>query len=106
MPVGKAGWSGRGSCGSPQCRAELCRYDSDSGFYEPISKPSIMANGTLGSGNSATIEMTYIQGRMRGEIPTMLISYNNKFKLVTTYSSPALFTYISGEWVLLTVGNP
>ena len=84
----------------------LCRYDSDSGFYEPISKPSIMANGTLGSGNSATIEMTYIQGRMRGEIPTMLINYNNKFKLVIIYSSPALFTYISGEWVLLTVGNP
>ena len=65
-----------------------------------------MANGTLGSGNSATIEMTYIQGRMRGEIPTMLINYNNKFKLVIIYSSPALFTYISGEWVLLTVGNP
>ena len=84
----------------------LCRYDSNSGFYEPISKPSIMANGILGSANTATIEMTYIQGRQKGAIPTMNISYNNKFKFRDTPpSAPCLFTYISGEWILVTVGN-
>ena len=83
----------------------LCRYDSNSGFYEPISKPSIMANGILGSANSATIEMTYIQGRQKGAIPTMNITFNNKFKFNLQNNAPCLFTYISGEWILVTVGN-
>jgi hypothetical protein len=82
----------------------LCRYDRDSGFYEPISKPSIMAVGKIDSGNKAIIEMTYVQGRKKGEIPTMLVTFDNsKFNLSYTQGKNGMFNYLAGQWILTNV---
>jgi hypothetical protein len=82
----------------------LCRYDVDSGFYEPISKPSIMTIGKIDSGNKAVIEMTYVQGRKKGEIPTMLVTFDNsKFNLSYTQGKNGMFTYLAGQWILTNV---
>lgn len=92
-------------CGytAPRGAKILCRYDGDSGFYEPISKPTYIVKGSLISGtNQANIEMSYIQGKRKGEnYPTMVISYDNPFGL-TTAGGAGLFTYINGKWTLTT----
>jgi hypothetical protein len=92
-------------CGytAPRGAKILCRYDSDSGFYEPISKPTYIVKGSLVSGtNQASIEMSYVQGKRKGEnYPTMVVSYENPFGL-STAGGAGLFTYINGKWTLTT----
>ncbi len=84
----------------------LCRYDSDTGYYEPISKPVIMTSGKIDSGNRAVLEMSYVQGRKRGEIPTMLVTFDNtKFNLPISTGKNGLFTFMSGKWILTQVQN-
>ncbi len=92
-------------CGytAPRGAKLLCRYDADSGFYEPVSKPSFIVKGTVTAGsNQANIEMSYIQGKKRGEnYPSMLVNFENPFDLPTTKGA-GLFTYINGKWTLTT----
>jgi hypothetical protein len=92
-------------CGytAPRGAKILCRYDTDSGFYEPISKPAYIVKGTMVAGtNQANIEMSYLQGKKRGEnYPSMLVNYDNPFSLTTT-GGAGLFTYINGKWTLTT----
>ena len=92
-------------CGytAPRGAKILCRYDTDSGFYEPISKPTYIVKGSLVAGtNQANIEMSYLQGKRKGEnYPTMVVSYDNPFSL-TTSGGAGLFTYINGKWTLTT----
>lgn len=84
----------------------LCRYDSDSGYYEPITKPVIMTSGRIDSGNRAVLEMSYVQGRKRGEIPTMLVTFDNtKFNLPISTGKNGLFTFMGGKWILTQVQN-
>ncbi len=92
-------------CGytAPRGAKILCRYDNEFGFYEPISKPTYIVKGTLVPGTTqASIEMSYVQGKRRGEnYPTMVISYENPFGL-STAGGAGLFTYINGKWTLTT----
>ena len=82
----------------------LCRYDSDSGFYEPISKPSIITSGFTQQGNRiATIFMNYVQGRQSGQIPQMTISYEDRLGLNPGSNKAGMFTYVGGTWVLTAV---
>jgi hypothetical protein len=92
-------------CGytAPRGAKLLCRYDGDSGFYEPVSKPSFIVKGTIITGsNQANIEMSYLQGRQSGENYTsMLVNFENPFAL-STNNGVGLFTYINGKWTLTT----
>jgi hypothetical protein len=92
-------------CGytAPRGAKLLCRYDTDSGFYEPVSKPSFIAKGTMTTGsNQANIEMSYAQGQQSGETYTsMLVNFENPFGLSTS-QGVGLFTYINGKWTLTT----
>lgn len=92
-------------CGytAPRGAKILCRYDGESGFYEPISKPTYIVKGSLVSGtNQASIEMSYVQGKKKGEnYPTMVVAYENPFGLPTA-GGAGLFTYINGKWTLTT----
>jgi hypothetical protein len=81
----------------------LCRYDSDSGFYEPISKPTIITTGRIDTGNQAIIDMTYVQGRQSGQIPQTIITFDNKFGFPITTGKIGLFTYVGGKWILTTI---
>jgi hypothetical protein len=81
----------------------LCRYDSDSGFYEPISKPSIVAMGIIDVGNRVRIDMTYVQGRQSGVIPSTMATFDNPFGFSVAVGKKGLFTYIAGKWTLTTI---
>ena len=92
-------------CGytAPRGSKILCRYDAESGFYEPISKPTYIVKGTMTPGsNQASIELSYVQGKKKGEnYPTMVVNYDNPFGLSTS-NGMGLFTYINGKWTLTT----
>jgi hypothetical protein len=82
----------------------LCRYNSDNGFYEPISKPAIIAVGKILNGTTATIQMNYAQGRRNGEIPTMQVVFDNsQFNFSITAGKNGMFTFLGGKWILTSI---
>jgi hypothetical protein len=79
----------------------LCRYDTDSGYYEPISKPNIVAPGQIISGNTASLEMAYTQGRKSGQVPVINITFDNSlFNFSIVSGRRGLFSYLNGKWTL------
>jgi hypothetical protein len=91
----------KGGYTAPRGAKLLCRYDKDSGFYEPVSKQTFVVGGTVGYGKSATIEMSYVQGRKSGEaIPTSSITFIDPFGFDAQSGKKGLFTFINGEWTL------
>ena len=94
----KSGWT------APRGAKFLCRYDSDSGFYEPVSKPSYTVFGKLISSNEANISMHYVQGKSAGSIPTMRVVFENKLGLTYDAGSNGFFNYDGGKWILISVG--
>ena len=94
----KSGWT------APRGSKFLCRYDSDSGFYEPVSKPSYTVFGKLVSSTEANISMHYVQGKNAGSIPTMRVNFDNKLNLSFDSGSNGFFNYDGGKWILISVG--
>ena len=86
---------------APRGAKLLCRYDKNSGFYEPVSKPSFVTKGSItADSNQASIEMAYTPGSTQGEtFPTMLVAFDNPFN-INASGGKGLFTYISGKWIL------
>jgi hypothetical protein len=94
----------KGGYTAPRGCKLLCRYDSSAGFYEPVSKSSFICKGTIDQGNNkAVLELAYVQGKKAGEIPTMLVDYENTFNLSVSQGKKGLFTFMGGKWVLTTV---
>jgi hypothetical protein len=85
---------------APKGTKLLCRYNIDSGFYEPMSKPILVAKGIIASSSTATIDMHYIQGRKSGTIPTALVTFDNPLSFSTAVNDKGIFTYINGLWTL------
>ena len=81
----------------------LCRYDTDTGFYEPVSKPTIITTGRIATGQQATIDMNYVQGRQSGQIPQTVITFNNKLNFSFSTGDIGMFTYIGGQWELTAI---
>jgi hypothetical protein len=92
-------------CGytAPRGTKLLCRYNRVTGFYEPISKPVIMAKGSIVSSNKATIELHYVQGRRSSTVPTVLMDYTNPMAFTTNTGSVGMFTFINGMWTLISI---
>jgi len=85
---------------APKGTKLLCRYNIDSGFYEPMSKPILVVKGIIASSSTATIDMHYIQGRKSGTIPTALVTFDNPLSFSTAVNDTGIFTYINGLWTL------
>lgn len=94
----KSGWT------APRGAKFLCRYDSDSGFYEPVSKPSYSVFGKIVQNNQANISMHYAQGKSAGSIPTMSVPFENKLNLSYKTGANGFFNYDGGKWTLISVG--
>jgi len=92
----------RSGYSAPRGARLYCRYDSDTGFYEPVSKQQFTVYGSISAGgNTATVTMSYVQGKKRGEsAPTMSITFKNPLGFSTTGGS-GMFSYIDGEWTLI-----
>jgi hypothetical protein len=87
---------------APRGAKLLCRYDTDSGYYEPVSKPSFSVMGFIGQG-SATISMSYIEGIKKGEnAPTMQVTYDNPlgFEVSPDNEQKGIFAFMGGKWTL------
>jgi len=93
---------------APRGAKILCRYDSDNGFYEPVSKPTFAVMGIITSGGGATVNMSYVNGIKKGEsTPTMEVSFDNPldFSIPADESPKGLFTFISGKWTLTAISS-
>lgn len=91
----------RGGYTAPRGAKLLCRYSSDSGFYEPISKQSFVVGGLVSGSSTATIQLSYIAGRKKGEpVPTMLVNFDNPFEFNTVIGNRGLFTFMNGKWTI------
>jgi hypothetical protein len=88
---------------APRAAKLLCRYDKDTGFYEPVSKQSYFVFGTITGGNNAVVDLSYIQGKHRGSnFPTLNIVFDNtRFKMNISANSRGMFYYENGTWVLV-----
>ena len=94
-------------CGysAPRGAKLLCRYNRDTGFYEPVSKPSFIVFGTIvGGANTAIIELTYIRGIKSAEnTPKTNIAFDNtrfNFDINAAKSRRGMFLFENGKWIL------
>jgi hypothetical protein len=89
-------------CGytAPQGTKLLCRYNTDTGFYEPVSKPSVIVKGKLTSGSEALIDMHYVQGSSSAIVPKKTVKYENPIGFPTTTNTVGIFSFINGKWTL------
>lgn len=94
----KTGWT------APRGAKLLCRYNSDTGFYEPVSKPSFTVVGTILNNQEANISLKYVQGKNAGSIPTMKVTFRNSLNLTYASGANGFFIYESGQWTLFSVG--
>jgi len=96
-------------CGytAPRGAKLLCRYDTSSGFYEPISKQSFIVFGNITAGNNAIISLTYIQGFKKPEnAPRIPIIFDNtrfNFNINAGIQKRGMFLFENGKWIL--IGN-
>ena len=92
----------RGGYTAPRGAKLLARYDIDTGFYEPISKPSILVFGSIIGAGQATLELSYVQGRKKGSLtPTQVVAFTNKLELNIGTDTKGLFLFENGKWILV-----
>jgi hypothetical protein len=86
---------------APRGTKLLCRYNKDTGFYEPVTKPIVTALGNI-TGRQARIQMSYSQARRAGVVPSYVYAFDNPLEL--TPGAKGLFSYIDGKWTLISTG--
>lgn len=94
----------RASYTAPRGAKLLCKYDKNTGFYEPISKQSFIVFGTTTMGNNAVVDLSYIQGLKSGENAkrVTIVFDNTRFNFVLSGGSKrGMFLYENGKWVLI-----
>ena len=90
---------------APRGSKLLCRYNRDTGFYEPISKPSHIVFGSIvGGSNTAIVELTYVKGIKAAEnVPKTNIVFDNTrfdFNINASKSKRGMFLFENGKWIL------
>ena len=92
---------------APRGAKLYCRYNGDSGFYEPISKQQIIASGIIKQGYSATIFSTYaVPNNSRTQDVTKInVQFVNNLNLEAKPNYRALFIYMEGAWNLMSIGR-
>jgi hypothetical protein len=88
---------------APRGTKLFCRYNGKTGFYEPVSKPSLVVKGKISSATQAIIDMHYVPGRRAGMVPTMTVNFDNPLGFTTPSNAIAIFTFINGKWTLTAI---
>lgn len=93
---------------APRGAKLYCRYNGESGFYEPVSKQQIIASGIIKQGYSATIFSTYaVPNNSRTQDVTKInVQFVNNLNLEAKPNHRALFIYMEGAWNLMSIGRP
>ena len=89
-------------CGytAPKGTKLLCKYNADSGFYEPVSKPAVIVKGKIITSSTALIDMHYVQGSRSNVIPQSTVDYENPINFDIVANSVGIFSFINGKWTL------
>ena len=77
----------------------LCRYNPDLGYYEPISKPNIVALGVINNGE-ANIETAYAKSKTGAVSSDLVVNFNNPLDFQVYSGAPGVFSFIDGSWTL------
>jgi hypothetical protein len=92
-------------CGytAPRGAKILCRFDRETGYYEPITKQQYIVFGSMLGGNNAIADLTYIQGiKSADNIPKINIVFDNtRFNFTLTDKKRGMFMYENGSWILI-----
>jgi len=89
---------------APRGAKLLCRYDKDTGFYEPVTKQAFIVFGTRTTGNNAVVDLKYIQGLKSGEnAQRITITFDNsRFNFnLSSNNRKGMFLYENGQWILI-----
>jgi hypothetical protein len=95
---------------APRGAKMLLRYNTDTGFYEPVSKQQYIVFGTINSNNSATVEFNYMPGFRAGDATYRgIINYANPLNLQQTSNATGstrrgAFMYDNSRWNLIAIG--
>ena len=79
-----------------------CKYNPDLGFYEPISKPTVITTGII-IGGQARIDLVYAKGRLSNSMPNSVVNFANPLSFYVAENSRGIFSYIDGAWTLTAV---
>jgi hypothetical protein len=92
-------------CGycAPMGTKLLCRYNKSTGFYEPLTKPVMIAKGITSSANQARLTLEYIQGRRSINAPVLTVNFDNPVGFTVASDKNAMFTFINGKWTLTAI---
>lgn len=102
---------------SPRGAALYCKYDQDSGFYQPIYNRPLITTGTIANATLADIDQAYTikAGKAMteynkfpffGNKPVLAryrTTYENPLELTYTSGKKGIFSYINGTWTLTNV---
>jgi hypothetical protein len=88
---------------APRGAKLLCRYDSNSGFYEPVSKQSFIVFGKITANNNAVISLTYVQGSRKPEnAPRIPVLFDNtRFNFTISVGNTGMFMFENGKWIII-----
>ena len=99
---------------SPRGAALYCKYDSDSGFYQPIYNRPLITTGTIINGTLVDVDQAYTikSAKAMAEydrnggigikpiIAKYRTVYENPLELIYTTGKKGIFSYINGRWTL------
>lgn len=95
---------------APRSAIIYCAYDSDNGYYEPISQSSFSTSGVIISANTASMYKIY-QAKAQNltnnasqsnesESATFVAQYSNPLDISVMAGDTALFTYLQNGWIV------
>lgn len=92
--------------GAPRGAKLLCKYNYNTGFYEPVNKINITATGVFINSNTARIAFVFDRGSLdyteEQITPDPIeIQFSNPIGYNITYNNPGIFMYLSEGWTLL-----
>jgi hypothetical protein len=94
-------------CGycAPNGSKLLCRYNRFTGFYEPVTKPSVSAKGKIMNNTTAVLDAAYIQGKRSTGIPSLSVTFDNPLGFTTPANAIGIFMFLNGKWTLSAIKN-
>ena len=92
---------------APRGAKLYCKYNSETGFYDPVGKPNIIASGVLQQGNTATIYNSYAvpNNGIVQQVAKITTKFANNLGIEIKPNHKALFIYMEGSWNLMSIGG-
>lgn len=92
---------------APRGARLFCSYDRTSGFYQPLSQPTITCFGVLKQGLNAEIFANYAEpsNGLAQDVKVVNIKFVNKMNLQLKPDHNAVFIYMDGAWNLMSIGE-